>query len=354
MTRDSYEFLRAMEEAPSPSGFEQPAQRIVRTRMKKYADSVTTDVHGNVIVALNPTGRPRVMLAGHIDQIGLMVRYISDEGYLHFSPIGGIDPALLPGSRVTVWNRRDPVEGVIGRKPVHLMRGKEADQPKIEIPDLWIDIGAKSRAEAEKRVGVGDPITFKLGMTRLDGDVVCSPGFDNKVGVFCVMEALRIASGKKLRCALFAVSTVQEEIGLRGARTACYGIDPLAGIAVDVTHASDYPTVEKKQVGDIRLGHGPVIDVGANINPTLGELFIQTARRKKIPYQMSGAPGATGTDANAIQISRAGVAAALISIPNRYMHTPVELVSLDDLENCAKLIAETVAQIDAKTDFVPR
>ena len=151
MTRDSYEFLRAMEEAPSPSGFEQPAQRIVRTRMKKYADSVTTDVHGNVIVALNPTGRPRVMLAGHIDQIGLMVRYISDEGYLHFSPIGGIDPALLPGSRVTVWNRRDPVEGVIGRKPVHLMRGKEADQPKIEIPDLWIDIGAKSRAEAEKR-----------------------------------------------------------------------------------------------------------------------------------------------------------------------------------------------------------
>lgn len=354
MTNESYEFLRAMEETPSPSGFEPPAQRIVRARMKKYADSIETDVHGNVIVGLNPGGKPRVMLAGHIDQIGMMIRYISDEGFLHFSPIGGIDAALLPGSRVTVWNKRKPSEGVIGRKPVHLMRGKEADQVKIEIADLWIDIGAKNKADAKKRVSVGDPITFKLGMTRLDGDMVVSPAFDNKVGVFVVMEALRIASAGKLKCALYAVSTVQEEIGLRGARTACYGIDPLVGIAVDVTHASDYPTVEKKQVGDIRIGSGPVIDVGANINPKLGEMFIQTAKRKKIPHQMSGAPGATGTDANAIQISRAGVAAALISIPNRYMHTPVELVSLADLENCAKLIAETVLQIDAKTDFVPR
>jgi tetrahedral aminopeptidase len=294
------------------------------------------------------------MLAGHCDQIGMMVRYISDEGYLSFAPIGGIDAALLPGSRVTVHNKRKPCEGVIGRKPIHLMRGKESEQSKIDIADLWIDIGAKNRAEAEKRVAVGDPVTFKLGMTRLEGDIVASPAFDNKVGTFVVMEALRLAASKKLKCGLFAVSTVQEEIGLRGARTACYGIDPLVRLAVDVTHASDYPTVEKKHVGDIRLGRGPVIDVGANINPKLGEMFLQTARRKRIAYQPSGAPGATGTDANAIQISRAGVAAALISIPNRYMHTQVELVSLGDLEASAQLIAETVAQIGPKTDFVPR
>ncbi len=354
MNKDSYAFLQTLEETPSPSGFEQPVQRIIRERMKPIADSIETDVHGNVIVGLNPKGRPRVMLAGHCDQIGLMVRYISDEGYLSFAPIGGIDATLLPGSRVTIYNKRRAVEGVIGRKPIHLMRGKEAEQPRVEIADLWIDIGAKNRAQAEKRVSVGDPITFKLGMTRLDGDIVASPGFDDKVGAFVVMEALRMAASMRIRCALFAVSTVQEEIGLRGARTSCYGVDPLAGIAVDVTHASDYPTVEKKHVGDIRIGRGPVIDIGANINPRLGEMFIETARRKKIPHQIAGAPGATGTDANAIQISRAGGAAALISVPNRYMHTPVEVVSLEDLENCVRLIAETVARIDAKTDFVPK
>ncbi len=354
MTKESYEFLRALEETPSPSGFEQPVQRIIRSRMKKYADSIETDVHGNVIVGLNPKGKPRVMLAGHCDQIGLMVRYISDEGYISFACIGGIDAVLLPGSRVVIHNRRKPVEGVIGRKPIHLIRGKEAETAKIEPGDLWIDIGAKDKADAEKRVGVGDPITFKLGMTKLSDDIAASPAFDDKVGSFIVMEALRLCAAKKIRCALFAVSTVQEEIGLRGARTSCYGLDPLVGIAVDVTHASDYPTVEKKHVGDIRLGKGPVIDIGANINPKLGEMLIQTARRKKIPHQIGSAPGATGTDANPIQVSRSGVAAALISVPNRYMHTPVEVVSLSDLENCARLIAETVATIDAKTDFIPR
>lgn len=353
MTKESFEFLKAIEETPSPSGFEQPVQRIIRQRMKRFADTIETDVHGNVIVGLNPKGKPRVMLAGHCDQIGMMVRYISDEGFLSFAPIGGIDGMLLPGSRVMIYNQRKPCEGVIGRKPIHLLRGKEAETAKVEIADLWIDIGAKNKAEAEKRVSVGDPITFKLGMTRLDGDIVVSPGFDDKIGSFVVMEALRLASSKRMKCALFAVSTVQEEIGLRGARTSCYGIDPLVGIAVDVAHSSDYPTVEKKHIGDIRIGKGPVIDVGANINPKLAAMFFATAKRKKIPHQPAGAPGATGTDANPIQVSRSGVAAALISIPNRYMHTPVEVVSLADVENCAELIAETVATIDAKTDFVP-
>jgi len=354
VNRESFEFLRALEETPSPSGFEQPVQRLVRNRMKKWADSIETDIHGNVIVGLNPKGSPRVMLAGHCDQIGMMVRFITDEGYLTFGAIGGIDAALLPGLHVTVHARGGPVEGVIGRKPVHLMRGKESEQPKIDINDLWIDIGAKDKADAEKRVSVADPVTFRLGMTKLSEDIVASPGFDNKVGTFVVMEALRLAAARKITCALFAVSTVQEEIGLRGARTSCYGIDPLVGIAVDVTHAADYPSVEKKHLGDIRLGKGAVIDRGPNINPVLGDLLVDTARRSKIPYQLAAAPGATGTDANAIQISRAGVAAGLISVPNRYMHTPVEVVSLSDLDACARLLAETVARIDRKMDFVPR
>lgn len=354
MNKEPLEFLRALVETPSPSGFEQPAQRIVRERMKAYADTIETDVHGNVIAAINPKGTPRVMLAGHIDQIGMMVRYISDEGFLAFAPIGGIDAAVLPGLRVTVHAKRRPVEGVIGRKPIHLMRDKPGDAPKVEIADMWIDIGARNKADAEKRVSVGDPITFTLGMTTLSDDLAASPGFDDKVGAFVVMEALRLASTKKLRCALYSVSTVQEEIGLRGARTSCYGVDPLVGIAVDVTHASDCPGVEKKQLGEVKLGAGPVVEVGANINPKVSDMLLATAKRRKIAHQLSGAPGATGTDANAIQISRAGVAAGLIGIPNRYMHTPVEVVSLADLEGAATLLAEVIAQIDKKTDFIPQ
>jgi tetrahedral aminopeptidase len=354
MQPESYEFLKAIEETASVSGFEQPVGRIIRTRMTPFADEITTDLHGNTIVARNPKGQPRVMLAGHYDQIGLMVKWVSDEGFIYFATVGGIDATVLPGTRVTIHNHKGPVEGVIGRKPVHLMKQEERGQAKIELQDLWIDIGASKKDEALKRVAVADPVTYKLGMERLGKDMVTSPGLDDKVGVYVVMEALRLTSERSVKCALYAVATVQEELGLRGARTSCYGIDPLVGIAVDVTHASDNPGADKKVCGEVTLGKGPVIDLGANINPVLAELLIQTAKSKKIPFQLCAAPGATGTDANAIQVSRAGVAAGLISIPNRYMHTQVEVVSLSDLDNAARLIAETVARIDAKTDFTPR
>jgi endoglucanase len=335
------------------SGFEQPVARIIRKRMKPFADTVTTDVHGNTIVTLNPKGRPRVMLAGHCDQIGLMVRYITDDGFLFFGTVGGIDAAVLPGSCVTVHAQAGPVEGVIGRKPIHLMKEEERGKGKIELTELWIDIGAKDKAEALRRVSIGDPVTYRLGMTRIGDDLITSPGLDNKVGAFVVMEALRLASTMKIKCALHAVATVQEEIGLRGARTSCYGIDPQVGIAVDVTHATDNPGADKKMAGDIALGRGAVIERGANINPVLGELLLDTAKKKKIPHQLSGAPGATGTDANALQISRGGVATGLISIPNRYMHTQVEMCHLGDLEACAKLIAEAVARMDGRSNFIP-
>lgn len=354
MQPEAFAFLKAMEETPSVSGFEQPVGKVIRKRMKPFADEITTDVHGNTIVALNPKGKPRVMLAGHYDQIGLMVRWINDEGFIYFAAVGGIDATVLPGSRVTIHSRQGPVEGVIGRKPIHLMKPEERGQAKIELQDLWIDIGAPNKEEALKRVSVADPVTFKLGLERLGEDLITSPGLDNKVGAYVVMEALRLSSERSIKCALYAVATVQEELGLRGARTSSYGLDPLVGIAVDVTHATDNPGADKKLAGDVALGKGPVIDLGANINPVLGELFIDTAKKKKIPYQIGAAPGATGTDANAIQISRAGVAAGLISIPNRYMHTQVEVVSLADLDNAARLIAETIARIDSRTDFIPR
>ena len=354
MRAESYDFFKSMLETPSVSGFEEPVARIVRKRMKKYASSIETDVHGNTIVALNPKGKPRVLLAGHCDQIGLMIQHINDEGFLHFASVGGIDPTVLPGSRVTVHAKKGPVEGVIGRKPIHLMKQEERGQGKVELTDLWIDIGAKDKATAAKQVSVADPVTYKLGAQKLGDHLITSPALDNKVGCYVVMEALRLASTKKLNCSLYAVATVQEEIGLRGARTSAYGVDPQVGIAVDVTHATDNPGADKRAVGDVRLGAGAVIERGANINTALCDAFLATAKKKKIAHQLSAAPNATPTDANAIQISKAGVAAALISVPNRYMHTQVEVCHLDDLDACAKLIAETVATFNSRTSFIPK
>lgn len=352
MRKESYNFLKSIQETPSPSGFEQPVQRIVRKRMKPFADTIQTDVHGNVIVGLNPTGSPRVMLAGHCDQIALMVNYIDDNGFIFFKPIGGIDASVLPGTRVVILTEHGPIDGVIGRKPVHLMKTEERGA-KTEMRQMWVDIGSKGKKETERVVRVGDPITFRLEMVHLGGDLVTSPAFDNKCGTFVVMEALRLCSVKKLKCALFAVSTVQEEIGLRGAKTSSYGLDPQVGIAVDVTHATDYPDIDKRTAGDIKMNEGPVIATGPNINRKLEELFTKTAKAKRIPTQREAEPSGTGTDANAIQLTRSGVATALISIPNRYMHTQVEVVSLSDLTSTARLIAETVAVITGRTKFIP-
>lgn len=353
MRSESLEFLRNMIETPSPSGFEQPVQRLVRDYASSFADEVTTDVHGNVTAVLNKGGYPRVMLAGHCDQIGMMLTHITEDGYLYFAAIGGIDAAVVPGLPLCVRGRNGCVPGVVGRKAIHLMKPEERGNAKQELADLWIDIGAKNKEEALKLVAVGDPVTFDLRFQALQQDLVAGPGFDDKVGSFVAMEALRLLAGKKLKCALYAVSTVQEELGLRGARSSAFGIDPQVGIAIDVTHGTDYPGADPKRTGEVKLGAGPTICRGPNINPPLRELLEAAADKKKLPWQVEPEPSATGTDANAIQISRAGVATALLGIPNRYMHTPVEVISLADLESAAKIIAEAVAKITPETNFVP-
>jgi len=348
----SLAFLERLMNTPSPSGFEQPVQRIVRDEAAKLADEVRTDLHGNVIAVKNPSGTPRVMLAGHCDQIGLMIQHITDEGYLKFAQIGGVDPTVLAGQRVIVHSEHGPVPGIIGRKPVHVMKPEERGG-KIELTDLYIDLGVCGKKAAAKLVEVGDPVTFELGMQSLAGDLRFAAGFDDKVGVFVAMEVLRLLQKEDVACAIYSVSTVQEEVGLRGAQTSAFGIAPLVGIAIDVTHASDCAGVDPGQCGEIKMGSGPAIGRGPNINPVVGRMLIDTARKEKIPYQVEPCPRSTGTDANAIQVSRAGVAAGLISIPNRYMHTPVEVISLSDLENAARLIAAMLRTIDETTDFTP-
>jgi endoglucanase len=348
----SLSFLRSLLETPSPSGFEGPIQEIVRQWARPLADEVRTDNHGNVIAVLNPGGQPRIMLAGHCDQIGLMVQHIDDNGFLYVQPIGGWDMQILLGQYLTVWTSSGPVQGVLSRKAAHLLTNEERNKVPM-FTDVWVDIGVKDRKEAEGLVTPGDPITLALGYRPLRNNLAASPGMDDKVGLWTVMETLRLLHGRPLQAAVYCVSTVQEEVGLRGATTSAYGIQPTVGLAVDVTHATDTPGNEKKQLGDTKLGSGPVVYRGPNINPRVFDRLREAAQANEIPIQVRGAPRATGTDANAIQISGAGVAAGLVSIPNRYMHSPVEVVSLDDLNRAAHLLAAFCQAVTPRNDWTP-
>jgi endoglucanase len=348
----SLAFLKTLLETPSPSGFERPVQDAVRAWARPYADEVRTDRHGNVIAVRNAAGQPRVMLAGHCDQIALMVQHIDDNGFLYVQPIGGWDMQILLGQDLTVWGRDGPLPGVVSRRAPHLMNNDERNKVP-QFTDVWVDVGVKDRKEAESLVSPGDPVTFALGFRELRNRLASAPGMDDKVGVWTVMEALRLLKGRPLQAAVYCVSTVQEEVGLRGATTSTYGIHPTVGIAVDVCHATDTPGNDKKLLGDTRLGNGPAVFRGPNINPRVCERLQEAARVHEIAIQVRGAPRATGTDANAMQLSRDGVATGLVGIPNRYMHSPVEVVSLDDLERAARLLAEFCAAVTGQMDWTP-
>lgn len=346
------EFFRTILETPSPSGYETPVQKVVRKYATPFADSIQADLHGNLIAVRNAGAPLRLMLAGHCDQIGLIVRHIDDDGFLYVQAIGGWDPQVLIGQRMTVWTDGGPVLGVIARKPIHLLEEEERKQA-VKLQDLWIDIGAANKGDAQKRVRIGDAATLDLGFRQLLNGKAISPAMDDKCGVWVVMEALRRIDKRKLRCAVYAVSTVQEEVGLRGAKTSAFGIDPQVGVAVDVTHATDCPTIEKKREGDVALGKGPVIYRGPNMNPHVVQRLIKAADEHQLPYQLGASGRASPTDANSIQVNRAGSAAALVSIPNRYMHSPVEMIALDDLDRAADLLARFAESIEPDADFTP-
>lgn len=356
MEHESHEFLKRLLETPSASGFEQPIQQVVRDWAKDFADEVRTDTHGNVFAARFPEGRPaaapRVLLAGHCDQIALMVQHIDSEGFLYVQPIGGWDMQVLLGQHLTVWTKTGPVHGVVARRAIHLLKPDERNKVP-EFSDVWVDVGAKNKEEAEGLVQHGDSVTFALGYRPLRNGLAASPAMDDKVGLWVCMEAVRLLKGRTLQAAVYGVSTVAEEIGLRGATTAAYSVNPTVGIAVDVTHATDTPGNDKKTQGEIKCGGGPVLYRGPNINPRVFDALEAIAKSHEIPVQVRGVPRATGTDANAIQISREGVACGLIGIPNRYMHSPVEVVHLSDLTNSAKLLAEFCAAVKPDDNWIP-
>jgi putative aminopeptidase FrvX len=356
MTPESLTFLKTLLDTPGPSAFETAPARVWRTEAERFAGSVRADVAGNSFATLNGDGRPRVMFAGHIDEIGIMVSHIDDDGYISFDTIGGWDHQVFVGQRVQMLGREGPVAGVVGKKAIHLM--EKDDREKVsKVEELWIDIGAASRAEAERRLRIGDPGVLAAGVLEFPNGRLVSRCIDNRIGAFVVLEALRqLADGPRPAASVTAVATTREEIAATGggARSSAATLEPDVAIVVDVTHATDYPGIDKRRHGDYRLGGGPVLSRGASVSEIVFERLAEAADAEGIPYAIEAASRDTHTDAEAIFNAHRGVATALVSVPNRYMHSPNEMIAIEDLDRTARLLAAFVQRLAADTDFVPR
>ena len=354
LSPSSIAFLKRLLDTPGPSGFETAPARLWREEASSFAE-VSADVMGNSLAAVNAAGGPVIMLAGHIDEIGVIATYIDDGGLVYIAPIGGWDTQVLVGQRIRFIGRSGDVVGVIGKKPIHLMKLDEREKVS-KITDLWVDIGAATKEEALAVLSVGDAGVVDSRALDLPNNRIASRSIDNRIGAFVVLEALRRYAERPGVAKVVAVATAQEEIGLHGggALVAAARVNPQMAIAVDVTFATDHPGPEKKEVGEHKLGGGPVLTRGSVNSPVVFGLLQDTARRLNMPHSLHAAGRNTSTDADFIQLAREGVATALVSVPNRYMHSPNEMVSLDDLDATAELIAETCRAVTAATDFTAR
>ncbi len=341
MREASLEFLRRLLTTPSPSGFERAGQRVWLDYAGAFADETQTDVYGSAVATLNPGGTPRVMIVGHADEIGLMVNHIDEKGFIYARSIGGIDPAVVPGKRLAIHAAGGMVRGVTGATAIHL-RDREKDAKPAKLHELFIDIGAGSREEAEGRLRIGDPITFVDDFELLDENVAIARAFDNRIGTWIAAETLRLVreSGRTPACALIAASAVQEEIGLRGSHMLAERLRPDIALVTDVGHATDSPGIDARQHGATKMGGGPLLAIGGPTLPELVRELEATAGRHEIPLQRIATPGRSGTDADSVFMAGGGIATGLVKLPIRYMHTTVEMTDLRDLERIARLFAE--------------
>jgi putative aminopeptidase FrvX len=345
------EFLKALLSTPGPSGDEAAPARVWRNEAARFADAVSADVRGNSLAVLNG-GAPRVLLDGHIDEIGLMVAHIDEDGYLYFAGIGGWDSQVLVGQRVRLLGRTGEVLGVIGKKPIHLQKD---DRDKVsKLDDLWIDIGAKSKAEALERVRLGAVGVIDAPIIELPNGRIVARSIDNRIGAFVVLEALRRLAADRPAVTVAALAAAQEEIGGAGASVAAFAFEPQVAIVVDVTFATDSPGSDKRRWGDVKLGGGPVLSRGSANSPVLYDMLLEAAEAEDIPYAVQITPRYTATDADNIHLARGGVAAAVVSVPNRYMHSPNEMIDLVDVEHTINLLVALVRRLGPDTDFVPR
>ncbi len=340
MRTESLNFLTTLVNTPSPSGNEVRGQRVWMDYARQFADETWNDAYGNCVAVLNKGGSPRIMLAAHADEIAMTVNFINKEGFIHVRRVGGVDAGIMRAQRVVIHSRSGSVKGVIGNVAPHLTKQEgERKVPKIE--ELFIDIGVGSREAAEKLIRVGDPITLDDQFELLHGDVATARAFDNRIGTFAVAETLRLLKqdGTKLQAEVTAVSNIMEEVGLLGARQIAYTLKPDLALVVDVTHATDYPTVNQCAHGDIKLGHGPALTHGGCNHALIVERLEAVAKKEKIKLQHEAMSNSSGTDTDVIFWTRGGIPSALISLPNRYMHSPVEVVNLKDLEQIPQLMA---------------
>jgi putative aminopeptidase FrvX len=354
MRDQSLEFFRSIVATPSPSGFEQDVAKLYLEYVQPFSHRVTTDVMGNVTAVINPDASTRFMLAGHMDEIGFIIHYIDQNGFLFFSTIGGTDVATEIGQRVWVHGR-ERVGGVIGRKAIQTFQASDSSQTP-SLKDLWIDIGAASREEAEAVVQIGNPVTIQADFASLRGNQVVGRAFDNKAGLFIAAETIRCLwedGGGHPQVGVYILGTVQEEIGSRGAQTAAFNLAPQTGLAVDMGVAMDYPRALPQDQGKLDLGKGPGLWQGPNTNPVVFELLKRAAHEESIPYQLLAEGSSSPTDARKLQTSRGGVASGVLSVPLRYMHTPSEVLCLDDVQHTINLVCAYVARLKPDIDFTP-
>jgi endoglucanase len=345
------EVLRNLLTAPGPSGYETAPAAVWREAASEFAEVSGDTLGSSVARVAGVDDGPLLVIVGHIDEIGVIVTHIDDSGFLYFTGVGGWDWQILVGQRVEVITRDGRIPGVVGKKPIHLL--KEEERKKVaEVKDLHIDIGAADGDEARKLVRTGDVAVVAADPVELPNDRLVSRSLDNRLGAYIAYEAARlVAADGGGPGEVVAVAPVQEEITFAGARTTAFALDPGVALVVDVTHATDAPGVEAKELGKHELGSGAVIERGSTINPGVFELLHEAAETEGIPFTVAASGRSTGTDADAIHFSRAGIPTGVISIPLRYMHSPVELVSLDDVQACARLAAAFARRLTPGTSF---
>jgi putative aminopeptidase FrvX len=345
------ETLRKLLTAPGPSGYEQAPAAVFREAAAAFAE-ITYDTVGSTVARVNGTGDgPFVAVVGHIDEIGLIVHHIDDDGFLWFTGVGGWDPVILVGQRVEISTRNGRVPGVVGKKPIHLLKDEERKKAP-ELKNLHVDIGAKDGDDARTMVRVGDVAVIAGEPVELPHNRVISRSMDNRLGCFVAFEAARlVAEAGGAPGDVAGVAVTQEEITFGGAHTTAYSLRPDIAVVVDVTFATDAPGSEEKELGSHKFGSGPVIQRGSTLDPTVFELLHAAGEAEGIPFTMAASARYTGTDADAFHVSRGGIPTAVVSIPLRYMHSPVEMVQLDDVENAAKLIAAFAQRLEPGLDL---
>jgi putative aminopeptidase FrvX len=345
--------LRSLLAAQGPSGYETAPSAAWRAAAGRFSNAVAIDVMGNLTarVPSSEADRPTLAFVGHIDEIGLIVTHIDDKGRLYFIGVGGWDPQVLVSQRVDVTTKDGVVPGVVGRKPIHLLEDEERKKA-VEVKDLCIDIGAKDGDEAKSLVRVGDVAVIAAEPIDLPNDRVASRAMDNRLGSYIALEAARIvAEAGGAPWDVVAAVAVQEEVGLNGARALAHGLRPDVAIVIDVTHETDTIGVDPKRINAHPFGSGPVIERGSILNPKVSEALIEVAEANDIPYTLMASARSTGTDADVIHFSRNGVVTGGIGLALRYMHSSVEMVQLDDVANCAKLLAAFAQQLTPESDF---